>query len=113
MPPETARTYIERLRAAGNETWPQIRNGDFLTIYAPFTEIINGLCTNLRRNRNVNIPTRNIKGRAEFLAFQIRTIRDLYGMSEDLLPSIGGNVAVLTITPEGIRSYFNPYDTTM
>lgn len=113
LPPDFAQQCVDAVSKVGNEKWPLIRNGDFLTIYAPFIEVMKSLCDYLRTQNKVTIPTRTLKGRAEFLAFQIRTIRDLYDMSEDLLPSIGGNVATLTILPDGTQSYFNPYDTTL
>jgi hypothetical protein len=113
LPPDVVQQYITDISTKGNEDWQSIRNGDFLTVYAPFIAVMNALQDYLKKNAKVNIPTKSLKGRAEYLAFQVRTIRDLYALSEDLLPSIGGNVAVLTIAPTGIQSYFNPYDATV
>lgn len=112
LPPQFVREELAREIRIANESWLLIRNGDFQTVYLPFYTVMNQLTQYLRANA-IHIPMQSLKGRAEFLAFQIRTIRDLYGMSVDLLPSIGGNVAVMTITDEGIQSYFNPYDTTI
>jgi len=87
------------------------RNGDFQTVYAPFFEIMNALLNHLE-STGVQIPPPSLQGRAEFLAFQIRAVRDLYRLS-NLLPHIGGEIVTLTISPQGIQSYWNPLSTTL
>jgi hypothetical protein len=113
IPPQTAREELARPERTRDEDWLLIRNGEFQTVYAPFYQVMRELTRFLRTQRTVIIPAQSLKGRAEFLAFQIRAIRDLYGMSQDLLPSVGGNVAILTISQNRIQNYFNPYDTTL
>jgi len=113
IPPQTVREELARAERIQNEDWLIVRNGDFQTVYAPFYQAIRELTRFLRTQRTVIIPAQSLRGRAEFLAFQIRAIRDLYGMSQDLLPSVGGNVAILTISQNRIQNYFNPYDTTL
>ncbi|MCK5138556.1 MAG: hypothetical protein KAQ85_01835 [Thermodesulfovibrionia bacterium] len=78
------------------------RNGDY-TLYA---QLFNGIETFLRSiaNDGIIIPhSIDLEDRAEYLVFQIRTMAELYRLS-NLVPGIGGAIDYLTIDSNGIHS---------
>jgi hypothetical protein len=78
------------------------RNGDF-TVYAALFQHLNRFLQNLSRYRNLTIPhSRNLRERAEWLRFQIATMSELYRLSNLHLPTIGGKIDTLLITPNGV-----------
>jgi len=113
LSPEKTSKILDRITKLGNENWPIVRNGDIQTVYIPFFNIMGWLLGFLKSHEDIQISTETLQGRVEFLAFQIRTMRDLYRLSKELLPQIGGEIVTLTISSEGIQSYWNPYSTTL
>jgi len=96
LPPNIVRQMLLSGRSA------IIRNGDF-TIYAALFQHIDTFLRNLSRYRNLTIPhSRDLRERAEWLKFQIRTMSELYRLSNLHLPTIGGKIDVLLLTPQGI-----------
>jgi hypothetical protein len=77
------------------------RNGDYI-LYAQLFNILDGFFEALAQE-NIMIPnSQNLTDRAEYLVFQIRTVSDLYRMS-NLVPGIGGAIKFLTISPAGLH----------
>jgi len=96
LPPEMA----QRILSAGGMYLT--RNGDF-TIYAALFQHLDAFLKNLSRYGILTIPdSRNLLERAEWLKFQIRTMSELYRLSNLHLPTIGGKIDTLLITPSGI-----------
>lgn len=96
VPPDIAR---ELIAAGGYIT----RNGDFQIYARMFRELERFFGT--LRSQGVNVPnTNNLSDRAEYLVFQIRTVAEVYRLS-NLVPGIGGAIQYLTITPAGILDY--------
>jgi hypothetical protein len=78
-----------------------IRNGD-IAVFAPFIEHIGVFFGNLSRH-GLTIPdSRNLIERAEWLKFEIRTMSEIYRFSNLHLPTIGGKIDTLLITPNGV-----------
>jgi len=78
------------------------RNGDF-QIYAALFQYLNAFLQNLSQYHNLTIPhIRDLRENAEWLKFQIRTMSELYSFSNLHLPTIGGKIDTLLITPQGI-----------
>jgi hypothetical protein len=78
------------------------RNGDFTT-YAALFHHIGKFFQDLAQYRGLMIPhSRNLRERAEWLRFQIGTMSELYKLSSLHLPTIGGKIDTLLITPNGI-----------
>ena len=86
-----------------NNPYLIVRNGDYL-FYAAWWEDFELLLNRTLRQRGINVPRPSLLGRADYVRFQIRTISGIYGMSI-LLPSIGGEITVLTIDANGIHSF--------
>lgn len=80
-----------------------VRNGDYL-FYAAWWGDFERLLNATLRQHGTNIPLPSLEGRAEYIRFQVRTISEIYDMSS-LLPSIGGEISILTIDASGIRSF--------
>lgn len=79
-----------------------IRNGDF-TIYAALFQHLNTFLQALFQYRNLTIPhSRDLRERAEWLKFQITTMSELYRLSNLHLPTIGGKIDTILITPQGV-----------
>ena len=79
------------------------RNGDY-QLYARLFELVDGFFRSLQ-NEDIFIPyPPSLEARAEYLRFQIKTVSEIYNLS-NLLPGIGGDVKTLTILPAGITSY--------
>ncbi len=78
------------------------RNGDWTT-YAQFFNHVGTFLDGLSEQRGIRIPdSRNLKERAEWLRFQIRTMSELYRLSNFHLPKIGGKIDTVLITPNNI-----------
>ncbi len=96
VPPNLAQRAID----AGSY---MTRNGDFRLYVLMFNEL--GRFFNKLRHRGIVIPnSNNLIDRAEYLVFQIRTVAEVYRLS-NLAPGIGGAIQYLTITPAGIQTY--------
>lgn len=81
---------------------PLYRNGDWTT-YAHLFAHVGEFLEALSQQSGLTIPhSRNLKERAEWLRFQIRTMSELYRLSNLHLPTIGGKIDTLLITPSGI-----------
>jgi len=79
-----------------------IRNGDF-AIYAALFQYLQKFLKTLSKYHKLTIPhSRNLMERAEWLSFQIRTMSELYKLSNLHLPTIGGRINTLLITPSGV-----------
>jgi hypothetical protein len=78
------------------------RNGDYVT-YVNLFNLIGEFLRQLPSYNGLVIPeSRNLKERAEWYRFQIRTMSELYRLSSRHLPVIGGKIDTLTITPVGV-----------
>jgi hypothetical protein len=79
------------------------RNGDYILYMQVFGMLEQYF--NLLRSRGLRLPfPENLRMRAEYLRFQIRTVSEIYLLS-NTIPWIGGQITTLTIRPEGIESY--------
>lgn len=88
-------------RAAHGGGWIT-RNGDY-QLYGHIFGLLESLFRELREI-GIHIPhSQDLRDRAEYLVFQIRTVAELYRMS-NLLPGIGGSIRFLTISPTGIQN---------
>jgi hypothetical protein len=77
-------------------------NGDY-QFYAQMFALLGMFFHNVSSLGIIIPDSQNLSDRAEYLVFQIRTVSDLYRMS-NLVPGIGGAVKYLTISPGGIHS---------
>jgi len=78
------------------------RNGDY-QMYAQIFSRLESFFQQLQQ-QGIQIPSsQNLSERAEYLVFQIRTISELYRLS-NLVPGIGGGIHYLTINPSGVHS---------
>lgn len=78
------------------------RNGDY-QLYGQIFGLLESLFRELR-GIGIHIPhSQDLRDRAEYLVFQIRTVAELYRMS-NLVPGIGGSIRFLTISPMGFQS---------
>lgn len=91
--------YLQNIGAGG---YYVTRNGDFqiyATLYTQTEALFQSLAT-----FGIIIPnSKNVRDRADYLVFWIRTVSELYRMS-NLHPGIGGRIDYLTILPQGISS---------
>lgn len=88
-------------RAAHGGGWIT-RNGDY-QLYGRIFGLLESLFRELR-GIGIHIPhSQDLRARAEYLVFQIRTVAELYRMS-NLVPGIGGPICFVTISPTGIQS---------
>jgi hypothetical protein len=79
------------------------RNGDY-QFYAQLFSLLNNFFNCLNLMHSIRIPrSHNLSDRAEYLIFQIRTISEIYRIS-NLIPGIGGDINYLTINSAGIHS---------
>lgn len=79
------------------------RNGSY-RLYAQIFNLLEGFFQQLQP-LGVRIPnSQNLLDRAEYLVFQIRTMSELYRLS-NLVPGIGGGIHFLTINPSGIQRH--------
>lgn len=96
MPPHV---FLQVARSDGG--WIT-RNGDY-QLYAQMFNLLENFFAGLRP-LGIMIPnSQNVGDRAEYLVFQIRTISELYRLS-NLVPGIGGGIHYLTIIQNGIYS---------
>lgn len=86
-----------------NNPYLIVRNGDYL-FYATWWENFERILNATLRRQGITTPVPSLPGRAEYIRFQIRTISEIYSMST-LLPSIGGEISILTIDANDIRSF--------
>lgn len=101
MPPEM---YLQ-IQAQGGG-WIT-RNGDYI-LYAQMFGLLESFFAQLIP-LGVRIPSsHNLNDRAEYLVFQIRTVSEIYRLS-NLIPGIGGKIYFLTINPQGIFSQGKKY----
>jgi hypothetical protein len=78
------------------------RNGDY-QIYAQVFSLLENFFKQLE-DKGIIIPhSQDLRDRAEYLIFQIRTISEIYRLS-NLVRGIGGGIHFLTINPVGIHS---------
>lgn len=78
------------------------RNGDY-QMYASIFQLLENLFQGLKP-LGISIPnSQNLTDRAEYLVFQIRTMSEIYRLS-NLIPGIGGGIHYLTINQNGIHS---------
>lgn len=78
------------------------RNGDY-QLYAQIFQLLEKFFGQLQP-MGVMIPnSQNVADRADYLVFQIRTVSELYRLS-NLVPGIGGGIHYLTIIQNGIMS---------
>lgn len=88
-------------RAAHGGGWIT-RNGDY-QLYGRIFGLLESLFRELM-GIGIHIPlSQDLRDRAEYLVFQIRTVAELYRMS-NLVPGIGGPIRFLTISATGIQS---------
>lgn len=79
------------------------RNGDY-QLYANLFELLEKFFEQLRMSFGIIVPnSQNIADRAEYLVFQIRTISEIYRLS-NLVPGIGRSISYLAIVPSGIHT---------
>lgn len=78
------------------------RNGDY-QLYARIFGLLEGFFSQLRPMGIVVPNSQNLADRAEYLVFQIRTVSEIYRLS-NLIPGIGGGIHFLTICDQGIHS---------
>lgn len=96
FPPDIVQQFLAQGKAIVT------RNGDFIT-YVQLFDHIGKFLQALPEYGGLTIPqSRNLKERAEWLRFQIRTMSELYRLSNRHLPTIGGKIDTLLITPKGI-----------
>jgi hypothetical protein len=96
MPPQIFR---QKFGTGGAYT---TRNGDY-QLYAIMFRLLEDFFGQLRP-RGIIIPnSQNLVDRAEYLVFQIRTMTEIYRLS-NLVPGIGGGIHYLTINQAGIHS---------
>lgn len=82
--------------------FPITRNGDY-TLYARIFGLLEEFFRQLMPD-GIRIPNyQNLDDIAEYLVFQIRTVSEIYRIS-NLIPGIGGTIYYLTISPAGISS---------
>jgi len=78
------------------------RNGDYL-LYARIFGLLGDLFQQLQPLEIMIPHSQNLSDRAEYLVFQIRTMSEIYRLS-NLVPGIGGGIHYLTVSPSGIHS---------
>lgn len=95
MPPKE----FTRLISKGREYIT--RNGDYYMYVEIFEKLKELFCK--YKKMGIQIPhSQNLADRAEYLIFQIRTVSEIYRLS-NLIPGIGGGIHYLTINPDGIQ----------
>jgi hypothetical protein len=78
------------------------RNGDYQLYVSIFT-LLEKLFQQLQPLGIVIPNTQNLSDRTEYLVFQIRTISEIYRLS-NLIPGIGGNINYVTISQTSLHS---------
>lgn len=83
------------------------RNGDYI-LYVNIFSLLEEFFRKLTP-LGIQIPnSQNLNDRADYLIFQIRTVSEIYRLS-NLVPGIGGCMFFLTISPNGIYSQGTRY----
>ncbi len=83
------------------------RNGDYI-LYVNIFGLLEEFFSKLPP-LGIQIPnSQNLNDRADYLIFQIRTVSEIYRLS-NLVPGIGGCIYFLTISPNGIYSQGTRY----
>jgi hypothetical protein len=109
---ESRGIYVDATRFNANHNVPPdifvqnpaylIRNGD-IRFHAEIFASLESVFTHLRPI-GVLIPhSQDLEDRASYLIFQIKTVAEIYRLS-NLLPGIGGQIHYLTINPQGYHS---------
>ena len=79
------------------------RNGDY-EMYAALSELVEDFFSELRE-KGFRVPhPPSLKARAEYLRFWIKTMSEIYNLS-NIIPGIGGSVTSLIISERGIEGY--------
>ena len=78
------------------------RNGDY-QIYAQIFDLLDNFFLQLIPSGIIIPHSQNLHDRADYLVFQIRTVSEIYRLS-NLVPGIGGGIHYLTINVNGIHS---------
>jgi hypothetical protein len=97
IPPEI---FLDRI-ASG--FFPITRNGDY-HLYARIFDLLEGFFQQLQPSGIIIPNSQNLIDRAQYLVFQIRTVSEIYRLS-NLVPGIGGGILHLTINQNGIHSH--------
>lgn len=98
VPPEA---YLASI-AAGRA--PITRNGDY-QLYAALFALVEAFFGSVYAKTGIVFPrSAALSDRAEYLVFQIRTVSEIYRLS-NLIPGIGGAISFLTIAPTGLHSF--------
>lgn len=98
LPPQLAREHID------HGVWYITRNGDY-QLYANLFGYLGNFFLGLAEQTEIVIPySISLEDRAKWLKFQIKMMADLYAFS-NRGSVIGGDVATLTISSQGIESY--------
>lgn len=84
-----------------------IRNGDY-QLYANIFSLLGSFFQQLQPLGIIIPSSQNLADRAEYLVFQIRTMTEIYRLS-NLVPGIGGGILYLNINPAGIHSQGTKY----
>jgi len=78
------------------------RNGDY-ELYATIFDLLEDFFNKLEPMGIIIPASQNLLDRVEYLIFQIRTVSEIYRLS-NLVPGIGGGIHYLTINQAGIHS---------
>lgn len=79
------------------------RNGDY-NLYAQIFGKLQDFFDLLRLQQGILIPySHNLNDRADYLVFQIRTVSEIYRLS-NLVPGIGGRIDFMTVSQFGVNS---------
>jgi hypothetical protein len=101
IPPEE---FLKRILKGGG--WIT-RNGNY-QLYGLMFGMLEDFFAQLATKAIVIPHSQDLRDRAEYLVFQIRTVADVYRMS-NLHPGIGGAIKFLTISPRGLHSVGTSY----
>jgi hypothetical protein len=96
VPPQIAQSIFSSGQASIT------RNGDYI-LYATIFGLLDSFFRQLQPQGIIIPNSQNLIDRAEYLVFQIRTMTEIYRLS-NLIPGIGGGIHYLTINPTGIHS---------
>ena len=96
VPPSRTRVAIARGESL------LARNGDY-QLYAQLSERLEAFFKELRPSGIIIPMSTALRDRADYLVFSIRTIAEMYRLS-NLVRGIGGHIPFLTISPAGLDS---------
>jgi len=100
MPPQMTQQIVA-------QGWYRTRNGDY-QLYANIFGLLENFFQQLQPLGIIIPSPQNLTDRAEYLVFHIRTMIEIYRLS-NLVPGIGGGILYLTINPAGIHSQGTKY----